>query len=310
MTWTLFRWVWQLEGPMHIGMPPAGSLNRTRLYVPARAMWGALTAELARQEAQQGKEPQYQAVGENLQKGYRFTYLFPAKRNGAGWQAWLPTYREALGPGWKREDGWGSEGDRQFRRRLLSTRPGTSIDASTDAADNGSLRETECIEAHWRDERGQDAGPVAMVGYAFIHCVKAMDEYPVEQRRLDGVNTIFVGGDTRYGLGRLRRVAFDRIAQEDAFGGSVILDADSPQIETASVWAHAYAVSSMNGALELLGGWDRGAIRSLDEAAPLWQPGSHAADVLRWTIEPDGLWRPAEFSDLRGVAAREGRNGI
>lgn len=292
MSWSLFRWVWHLEGPLYVGMPPAGSLNRTRLYVPARALWGALTAELSRREALNGKAPQYQSVGESLQKDYRFTYLFPAEKVEATWRAWLPTYRDALGLAWAREDQpEHAVGDRQFRRRLLSTRPGTSIDASTDAADDGSLRETECIEVRWRDAQGRDAGLVAMVGYAFIHTAKANDKYPAERRRLDGVDAIFVGGDTRYGLGRLHRVAFDLVKYGGAFGGTVTLDADIPQVEASTAWAHAHAQTSLSGALELLGGWDRGSLRNIDQAAPLWQPGSRAANPIRWSIEADGLWK-------------------
>lgn len=292
MTWSLFRWVWQLEGSLHVGMPPAGSLNRTRLYVPARAVWGALTAELSRREAQSNKEPPYQSVGESLQKDYRFTYLYPAEQVEKNWRAWLPTYREGLGLAWAREDQPDVVvGDRRFRRRLLSTRPGTSIDASTDAAEDGSLRETECMETRWRDDGGRDAGPAAMVGYVFIRTAKANDKYPSERRRLNDVDTLFVGGDTRYGLGRLRRVAFDLVKQSRAFGGAVTLDADVPQVELSTAWAHAHAQTSLSGALELLGGWDRGSLRNLDQAAPLWQPGSCSANLLRWSIEADGLWK-------------------
>jgi hypothetical protein len=291
VTWSLLRWVWRLEGSLHIGMPPVGSLNRTRLYVPARALWGALTAELSRREAQNGKAPEYQTVGDNLQRDYRFTYLYPAEMVEAHWRAWLPLYRNAQGLAWTREDRSGdSVGDRQFRRRLLSTRPGTSIDATTDAADDGSLRETECIEARWRDDQGHDAGPVAMVGYAFILTTNTEDRYPAERRRLDGVDTLFVGGDTRYGLGRLRRVAFDLVKQGGAFGGLVTLDADIPKIETSAAWAHARSGASLSGALELLGGWDLGSIRNLQQAVPLWQPGSRSDAPVRWTIEADGTW--------------------
>lgn len=292
MTWSLFRWAWQLESPLYIGMPPAGSLNRTRLYVPSRALWGALTAELSRREAQSGQTPQYESVGEALQKNYRFTYLYPAEQAKKSWHVWLPTYLKELGLSWAREDQADAVvGDRQFRRRLLSTRPGTSIDASTDAAEDGSLRETECIEARWRNDRGRDVGPVAMIGYGFIRTKKATDKYPAERRRLDGVDALFVGGDTRYGLGRLRRVAFDLVKQGGAFGGAVSLDADPPQIEAATAWAHAHAGASLSGALELVGGWDRRSIRSLDQGTPLWQPGSRSANPLRWSIESDGLWR-------------------
>ncbi|MBX3183954.1 MAG: hypothetical protein KIT72_00395 [Polyangiaceae bacterium] len=291
MTWSLFRWTWQLEGPLHVGMPPAGSLNRTRLYVPARALWGALTAELARREAQAGNAPQYPTVGEHLQKDYRFTYLYPAEKVGDTWRAWLPSYRDTLGLGWSREDQTEAVvSDRQLRRRLLSTRPGTSIDASTDAADDGSLRETEVLEAHWRDAHGGDGGLVALVGYVFIRTAKAKDKFPVERRRLDAIKDLFIGGDTRYGLGHVRRIAFDIVKRAEAFGGVATLNEDSPQIEASTVHAHARGGAFLKGALELLGGWDRGAIRDLDQSAPLWQPGSYAA-LIQWSIEADGSWK-------------------
>jgi hypothetical protein len=295
VSWSLFRWVWQLEGPLYVGMPPAGSLNRTRLYIPARALWGALTAELSRREALNGKEPQYQSVGESLQKDYRFTYLFPAEKVEATWRAWLPTYRDALGLAWARDDQpERAVGDRQFRRRLLSTRPGTSIDASTDAADDGSLRETECIGPRWRSEEGRDGGPVAMQGYVFIRTGKDKPKYARTRRRLDELDTLFVGGDTRYGLGRLLRIAFDRATPERVFGSSVAFEAGSPPlIRTATAWAHAHADAPLAGALELLSGWDHRLIRSPDSSAPLWHPGSRATTDLLWNIEPDGSWRTA-----------------
>ena len=296
MTWSLFRWVWQLEGSLHVGMPPAGSLNRTRLYVPARALWGALTAELSRREALNGKDPQYQAVGVSLQKDYRFTYLYPAEKVEARWQAWLPTYRDALGLSWVREDQpEQAVGDRQFRRRLLSTRPGTSIDAGTDAAADGSLRETECIEARWRDDRGRDADLVAMVGYVFVNIgIEKKAKYAKTKLRLDGLDTLFVGGDTRYGLGRLHRVSFERIVPEIVFGAFVSFDGLSPpRIESETAYGHACTDASLAGAQELLVGWDVGAIRSVESSAPAWQPGSTAAGKLRWSIGPNGLWRPS-----------------
>lgn len=294
MTWSLFRWVWQLESPLHIGMPPAGLLNRTRLYVPARAIWGALTAELARQEAPNGQKPDYECVGEDLKKSCRFTYLYPAVQTNDTWHVWLPTYRDGQGLSWARDDHADVVlGDRQFRRWLLSTRPGTSIDATTDSAEDGSLRETECIEARWRDERGRDAGPVAMVGYVFIRAAKAHDESSSERRRLDGVDALFVGGDTRYGLGRLRRVAFHVVKQGGLFGAEVNLDAEAPEVTLSTVWAHAHSQVPLSGALELLGGWDHRSLLSLDQASPLWQPGSKAENALWWSIDPDGTWRTA-----------------
>jgi len=266
-------------------------LNRTRLYVPARTLWGALTAELSRAEAA-NSVPEYETVGDNLKDRYRFTYLFPAEMISGKWVAWLPIYCDGEGLRWKREDG-AVVTDRALRRRLLSTRPGTAIDTNTDTAEEGSLRETECIEMHWRPEKDGDAGPVAMVGYVFMKVAKAKDRYPPERRRIDKVDTLFVGGDTRsrYGLGRLRRIEFVR--SDNVFGTSMEINAvDLLRIKSDFVFAHARFENgepAMVGALELLGGWDRGSLRGLVQA---WQPGSRSSNgAMKWTIEGNGTWK-------------------
>ena len=166
MRWCISRGTWRLESPLYVGTTPAGALNRCRLYVPARALWGALTAELVR-----SKEPntehmanQYREVGEELQRDYRFTYLFPAQAVQGKWQAWLPIYKPGRGLAWRREADESSVGlipERLFRRRLLHTRAATAIEPQSDTAAEGSLRETECIQPGWRDEDGSDVGPVA-----------------------------------------------------------------------------------------------------------------------------------------------------
>ena len=77
MGWQLYRWVWELRSPLHIGMPPAGHANRCRLYIPAHVLWGALTAELARVlKGNSFPEYFYFEVGEALRKKLRLTYLF------------------------------------------------------------------------------------------------------------------------------------------------------------------------------------------------------------------------------------------
>ncbi|GIW70797.1 MAG: hypothetical protein KatS3mg102_0339 [Planctomycetota bacterium] len=150
----------------------------------------------------------YEEVGEELRQKVRFTYLFPAERSGNEWHAWLPRYVEDKGLVWQREDATHHElSDRQFRMRLLSTRPSTAIEPSSDTAAEGSLRETECMNTWWRDREGKPGGPVGLVGYVFLHALEKGMRDGLEQ-----LDLITVGGDTRYGLGRLRRI--DQISQQ------------------------------------------------------------------------------------------------
>ena len=293
MTWALHRWIWQLDGPLYVGAPPAGSLNRARLYVPARTLWGAVTAELARLEGADHEMPKYETVGTEVLEQTRCTYLYPAERCESEWHAWLPEYREGKGlvlhpePGVHRASA--AQTERRFRSRLLSIRPGTAIDPSNDAADEGSLRETECIQTRWRQNGGSVGSPVVMVGFVFTK-----DEN--FRRRLERIGTLFLGGDTRYGLGRVDRVAFE--PAEQLFGLQVDRRSTTLRVRSSRALAHADA-PSLRGDMECLGGWDYqklGKIRRI--VGPLWTPGSVtvAGDIVSWDLRKDGIWQIAGAS--------------
>lgn len=283
MNWTLFRWTWRLESPLFVGALPAGSLNRCRLYVPARALWGALTAELARRR--ENGFPSYETEGTRLHENTRFTYLFPAECDGKHWRAWLPRHEERDGLVWRREDQSDSKHDltnRQMRMRLLDARPGTAIDPDSDSAEEGSLRETECVLLQWRSS----GSPVAFVGYVFLK-----QDLP----ELRDVTALFLGGDTRYGLGRLRRL--DMTPASDVFGVRARMSEDVPVIQSRHLLAHAQrsdGVAEIVGSQELLAGWDRTRHDPFHPIAqmPLWTPGSRVRDggVADWEIGENGIW--------------------
>lgn len=289
MKWLLFRWIWHLRSPLFIGAMPAGALNRCRLYIPARAMWGAITAEVAR--ARIKAFPEYEKVGRELKVKVRFSYLYPAEYIAGKWGAWLPQYEKGKGLSWQRQasnDGTESLSDREFRSRLLDTRPGTAIDPQTYSAAEGTLRETECIQPYWRDRARHDYSPVAMVGYVFISGDCSL------QNEIEKIDQLFVGGDTRYGLGQLQRVEWNK--SEEIFGMVPLLDdVDSPVIEAERVLAHAMSKSEMQGAFEALAGWDRLSADSLSSIyrEPLWAPGSTVSgnSKIKWSIQPDGIWK-------------------
>jgi hypothetical protein len=290
MTWSLYRWTWLLESPLYVGMPPAGGLNRCRLYVPARALWGAITAELARAKAD-NSFPDYQKVGDEIGQRVRFTYLFPAEKDESQWHAWLPRYEQERGLVWQREDdGSLKVSDREFRMRLLSTRPSTAIDPSSDTAAEGSLRETECINTTWREFESFSSGPVGFLGYLFLR--SDLDEKLREA--LLQLQMITVGGDTRYGLGRLRQIA-DMAPVKDVFGYKVVdLSKVDPLITADRVLGHAELKEDgspeLRGAMELLRGWDYGRDDRQDSSKPLWVPGSASNTSGTWDIDASGHW--------------------
>lgn len=294
MNWSLHRWVWLLEAPLFIGMAPAGTLNRCRLYVPARAVWGAMTAELARAEAGDS-EPDYKRVGDDLWRNARFTYLFPAVQVDGSWYAWLPKYEPRKGLVWIREDRPPaaetntSNDDRLFRYRLIGSRPGTAIDPDTDSAADGSLRETECISSQWRSPiSGKPAGPVALVGYVFLRDMN-------RSWNIYDISTLFLGGDTRYGLGRVKRA---EIGPADVvFGAQAVCNVDAPRVISSRLLAHGMTNRELQlqGAREILGGWDRMKLITKDCSVSYWIPGSlnqnSDESQVEWIIDKNGIWR-------------------
>ena len=286
MSWKLYRWTWHVRAPLYLGLPPAGALYRTRLLVPARTLWGALTAELARHEGG-GRTPDYASVGDALGKDARIGYLFPAELSAGSWRVWLPVYREGTGLVWVRGDQPGSwVPDLTFRRRILSARSGTSIDPSNDAAEDGSLRETECIQPRWRTAPGTDGSPLAMMGYVFFR-----DE--AIRERLEPIRRVFVGGDARYGFGLMERE--EPVTPTDKFfGDKVVLDTENPLVDAAVIRAHVAAEEpalSLSGAQERIGGWSWDQLEG--DLGRLWAPGSRSDSPIRWNVCKDGFWRGA-----------------
>jgi hypothetical protein len=289
MSWSLCRWVWRLEAPLFVGMPPSGSLNRCRLYVPARNLWGALTAELAQRRAV--SDPDYAGVGNGLQQDVRLTYLFPADETARGWCAWLPRYESDKGLAWQREDdanGNSSASDRELRSRLLLARPGTAIDHDSATAVDGTLRETECLGQYWRCSETGETGElkaVALVGYVFVR--EGADLTGV----LEQVDLLFIGGDSRYGLGRMCRVAWYQTSE--VFSAPAELHGHDPSVTTERLLAHASTSEgfvTMRGDLETLRGWDVGTFYAPGGDTVYWKPGSVSDGREAWAIQGSGLW--------------------
>jgi len=307
MSWRIFRWTWRLDAPLCVGTSPAGALNRCRLYVPARALWGAMTAELSRAEAD-SEFPQYDQVGKALREQCRFTYLYPSERHRDGWMVWLPEHRPALGLCWVPETGGDPVDDRAFRRSLLWTRAGTAIDPKQDAALDGSLRETECVQSRRMSQGGGHDGELAMAGYVFVRDAERLLE------RLRKIDAVQIGGDARYGLGLLSRVGME--PAERVFGSAADTGGATPRVFTRRTLAHSEhgnGCGGMQGGREVLGGWNRkqDCWEPHRVGGALWTPGSALGDGERWwEIRDDGVWSlAAEDGNGREPAPAEHKRG-
>lgn len=322
--WKVYRWIWKLEAPLYIGLPPAESLNRCRLYVPARTLQGAIGTELARLKAIEnpsanaGKDkefPQYGKFGHEVGGKCRFTYLYPAEQSENDpktYLVWLPQFGEKEGMQWQRYSLEGGAdcsllplAERDFRKRLLGTYARTAINPESDTATEGTLHELECIQPWWRENGARDKTasakaavpkPVFLIGYVFVkNCsfTKCFNEK---------LTTLFLGGDTRYGLGKVRRVEWKEVTEQNViFTNEVEIEfaEAGPLVKSPYAWGHAVAGAkspeannnskevAMFGAQELLGGWE-------------WQKGPHKFSLM---------WVPGSAIKQKSPQGQESQQG-
>ncbi len=289
MNWELYRWVWVLQSPLSVGTVPSGSLNRCHLYIPARAMWGAITAEVARRS--NDSFPDYAVIGNDIQEEIRFTYLFPATKVKQDWKAWLPFYLDGKGLCWQLEDANDDLDNiiqnQVFRSRLLYTRPGTSINPESDSAKEGSLHETECIQVYLHssgEKNNNEYQQIGMIGYVLARSKSSYLDSIKE------IETLFIGGDTRYGFGRLGRV--DLSKKSYLFKNTIDLSKSEPIITGSNVLGHTTTKKNMKGDIEVLAGWDylsNSRLKGFEKT--YWTPGSFSSDGnADWIIGKDGYW--------------------
>lgn len=312
MTWELYRWVWRLEGPMYLGMPPAGAMNRCRPYVPSRTIWGAVTAEVSRSLWDNSGILKYKEIGDLLLDDCRFTYLYPADKRDESYRAWLPRYKNGRGLTWGPCDGKEPTlDDREFRRHLFTSRAFTAVDPGSDSALEGSLREMECISNSWiprkGDLEGVPSGQVYMTGYVFVK--NSIKKDLIDE--IKNLTNLFIGGDSRYGLGKTTREVFTK--ESAVFGREVeINNSEYPAILSDFLLASACCsekvdskasnlsnpdcqdsscslnTTALFGKKEIMGGWSQSEFLN---SHALWSPGSVSKSPKWWTLaSADGQW--------------------
>jgi hypothetical protein len=302
MSWSVYYWVWRLEEPVYIGMSPAKSLSRCRPYLPARTMHGAVTAELARLSFDENpkllSEPDYGKFGWEIGISCRFTYLYPAKKTEDHFVPWLPKYvMHPTSPELRRSGlCWfldavpddPPQSDRDFRRCLMDALASTAVASEHDSALDGSLHETEYINTKWRRcDKKEGSSQVYFVGYVFLKNNAFL-------QKIQSVETLWIGGDSRYGLGKIQRVVWEPQDNSRVFGASVYLDdACAPVLKTNHVLAHAYSDLPLWGMKELVGGWNiKKPWIHQGQELPAWSPGSLTCKEEQcWMIDTYGIWR-------------------
>lgn len=282
MNWTLYRLVFRLRSPLHVGWGKIGNVQRTRPYLTGRSFWGGLTMRLTRlrhgRNGPVNESAAYQAVGDELNRTLAWTYFYPALRQDGATRVHWP---------------WTEAGD--FAPRFLSSYGSTALVYPNQAAAEATLHEVEFISPHTLEQATQ---PVYLAGYVFAHS-DAADDWRAACRLLQ------FGGERSYGWGDVAVAALEPLSSAELFDDAATFDGRGPRPRLSvpangRLLAHTHpAGAQLAGNVEPLVGreWRSGNASNRHSGAHVeysgifLSPGGTALTATSFVVDPFGLWR-------------------
>lgn len=266
--WKAHRVVLELLSPLHVGHRKIGNVGDTRCYLPGRALWGALTSRITRDEGHQD----YLRVGSQMQHELAWTYFFPSTNQDTVFL-------------------WPWEDNRQeFEWLYLSSLASTALEDGH-TADEGTLHEVEYIVP-----RTRSGSQVYLLGYVF-------ERDATKLKWKEALERIQAGGERSYGWGRMRLLKAVPCNGSCFEIYPTHCDTDRPVIEVLTgraLAAHAVAsdTDDYQGRVEPLVGRETDTRTAAFGASPssavvCWAPGTKTLRDRRFQIGPYGVWESA-----------------
>ncbi|MFZ5820877.1 MAG: RAMP superfamily CRISPR-associated protein [Chloroflexota bacterium] len=301
--WRIYRLVFRLEMPLHSGSGALSYLRRTRPYVTARALRGALISRVGHLAGVQSDDPNdpYRPVGKTMGQFFASTYFFPALKENGRFTVCFP---------WEDED--------DFRRRFLSSYAGAALEYPSQTAAEGLLREIEYLSPRSRPAGEQ----VYLLGYVFVveERVKYRDEWKRAAQRLQ------LGGERGYGWGLVSCEDLREVSPDDesgqtcrlfdiavTFDGRLLNGQQTRPLlrlpNEARVWAHVRAEGGppLRGPIEPLVGreWreEGRAGAHLAYEGVCYVPGSVLQEEAAFKICQNGVWTLPAIDCKKGAPA-------
>ncbi len=286
MPWTYYRIIFRLKSPLHVGYRKVGNLMQTRPYVPGKLLWAALTARLVRDAGRGAEGRAYREIGRQIREHFRFGYLWPS----------LDRKRPCFP--WKCD---------AFDYLFLGSYASTALNYSREAAEEGTLHETEFIAPHTRTDE-----PVFLVGDLWVKTTLPDDLADWER----ALGQIRLGGERGYGWGRVRleRLEMERPTnQEQVDRGTttaghqwearddriVITVPKGSHLTAHAIAAGDGAVGGLTGPVEPLVGWERkedGRYGLSEKVRVAYAPGSRVSEMITEItvcVGEHGVWQAA-----------------
>ncbi len=241
--WARYKVYLEAKAPIHVGYgAKLGVVDRTRYYIPAKNVWGALTSLIAKSVMKNYSPKIYQRIGEFLNENIKFSYFYPVEYKRANGKIQV---QQVFAPCHK-EDGlkFGVCKDKkaifleEFERIFISSFVSTAIDKTSKSAEEGSLHEIEFIRD--RIKCGTEVKPTVFVGYFFVReeYLKIKVETVVkisfaDYIEVDGnkLNEMWIGGERNYGFGRTK-VLLEKIndVEINLFDSGMLVDVTKDQL--------------------------------------------------------------------------------
>ena len=321
--WKCYKVHLEAKAPIHIGYgAKLGIVDRTRYYIPAKSVWGALTNLVAKSIMENYNPKVYQEVGKSLDENIKFSYFYPVEYKKTDekieiLQVFAPCY---TGDGLK----FGVYKDKEkislekFERIFISTFVSTAIDKVSKSAEEGSLHEIEFIRN--KVKFSAEVKPTVFVGYFFVRDEPLETEVEEEEVEIAFTNSVeingaklnelWVGGERNYGLGRAK-ILLEKLNEKkvDLFDSGMIVDVTGEQlIVNREKWKDEFsALSHVNienldiklikGNIEPLVGreWSlRGSGQEISKATICIVPGSCFYSESKLMLGNLGIWRVAK----------------
>lgn len=229
MSWQKYDLVFRLHSPLHIGWRKTSNLMQTRKYVPAKNLWAALTARLTRGAGKGAEGQAYVAIGAQVQECFRFSYLYPALKDGEEYKVYYPWENEA-----------------EFDYLFLDSYASTALNYESQAAEDGLLHDTEFIAPVTRTNE-----PVFLQGYLYLQ-KKGEELPPALTPWRTALGKVQLGGELGYGWGRIELVkGYPKAVKGSGEPISMLKD--------GKITAHLLAenITGVSGVIEPVLGWER-----------------------------------------------------
>jgi len=301
--WNCYDVVLAAESPLHLGWHSLGLIRRTRYYIPARTIWGLLVARLAPALARgYDGSAMYQEARRQLANAARCTCFFPLLQRQGQEDEWLlPRFTS-------RGLCFGGLPAAEFERTFVSSLASAALEARTLTAEQGALHDSEALAPV-----GANRERLCFRGYILLRQGISLDAVAGVLRACS------VGGDRRYGWGRLRLLrGLAQPCSDLLFGTFRVHDRDSGEgpvlaVEPPGAFtlpAHlecdTAAPEELEGDIEVVSGRDweagtgsgssfrAGSGQSFPPARVCWAPGTVAAGRTvyggRFRIGAEGIW--------------------